>query len=135
MGTNWKLYYFDSTTYSSEDGDWSDAPITGVVGLGIPHKDHGRQILSGDVYLLQSGHAEPQASDIFGVLSHLLQTGVMQESESLSAVPIADMVRAGVKFGLNVDNDEWAMLQKWMVEDADTTWHAKSGSRTRRERG
>lgn len=131
----WKLYYEDGSTYSSDDGEWVDAPVRGVVGLGIPHRHHGRQILSGDAYLLQDGHEEPQASDIFGVMSHLLARSVMTADKPLSLVAPEVMFRAGIKFGHNVDNEEWAILQKWMVEDADTTWHAKSGSRTRRERG
>ncbi len=130
----WKLYYSDSSTYSSDDGEWVDAPYLGVVGLGIPHGDNGRQILSGDVYLLQQGHAEPQASDIFGALSHLLEAGVMTAEESLNEVSPQGMWSAGIKFGLNVDNEEWARIWKWMVSDADTTWLAKSGTRSPKER-
>jgi hypothetical protein len=121
----WKLYYADLSTFSSEDGEWSDAPSQGVVGLAIPHPDHGRQILSGDAYLLQEGHREPQASDVFGVLAHLIAQG-QSPGLPLYRVSAQEMWNAGVKFGHNVDNDDWARLWKWMVKDADTTWPERS---------
>lgn len=133
--TAWKLYYEDGVAWSSDDGSWMDAPSpTGVVGLAIPHKDHGRQILTGDVYLFQEGHAEPQASDIFGAMSHLLNQGVMAPHEPLFKVPPQSMWDVGIYFGFNADNDHWAELWKWMVNDADNTWPPRSGTAYGRER-
>lgn len=131
--TDWKLYYEDWTSFSSEDGSWESAPVVGVVGLALPHKDHGRQILTGDAYLLQDGHKEPQASDIFGVLSHLISRG-LDPKRPLSEVSATQMWREGVKFGHNADNDDWAEYWKWMVNDADTTWPPRSDRAYGRER-
>lgn len=44
---DWKIYYTDDSTFSSENGLWDDAPLDGVVCVVVTDPDYGRYVLNG----------------------------------------------------------------------------------------
>ena len=49
----WKIYYTDGSTFSSDDGEWKNAPSDGVQALATAHPDFGRQVWHSNDYYVQ----------------------------------------------------------------------------------
>lgn len=118
----WKLYYGDRTIFSSEDGDWSDAPYLNVAGLAVPDAITERQIVTGDFYVFPPYTEQPYSPELMGLLDYLQLSGFASTSSTLADLSLDDMERFGVKLGRMYDNDAWRDLWDWMVADADAVW-------------
>ena len=69
----WRIYYDDRSTFSSDDGYPKDAPAFGVVVIPMPDPDTGRGIVNGDDWYCW--HLEDRrwwGCDIHGLLDLLL---------------------------------------------------------------
>ena len=44
---DWKVYYKDGATFSSNDGSWESAPQDGVVATVVRHELYGHVVLQG----------------------------------------------------------------------------------------
>lgn len=120
---DWKLYYGDRTTYSSEDGLFADAPAFNVAGLGVAMPAPMlRQIRTGHYYILPLWMNTPHAPEPSGLLDALRQQGDITLNTYVEDLSLADLEGFGVKLGRMYDEDEWASIWAWMVEDADKTW-------------
>lgn len=137
---DWKLYYDDRSTFSSEDGSWLDAPVWGVLGLASPDKWVGREIdtgrppglvtdLSGDYYVWAIDAPKPWWVDMGGLMDFLVHKNLMTLDMRLSEVPVQVLIDAGVKFGRSIDNARWRELWPWVVHDADETFGGLDGER------
>lgn len=70
---DWRIYYSDGTTYSSVDGEPTDAPAHGVICVVCPHEDVGRTVMHGwDWYYYVPSTKNWWGSDIHGLLDRLL---------------------------------------------------------------
>jgi hypothetical protein len=47
---DWKIYYDDDSTFSSEDGSWEAAPSDGVLCVVVKSDKVGRHVFSGSEY-------------------------------------------------------------------------------------
>ena len=61
----WRIYYDDFTTYSNEDGLWSEAPVHGVVCIVVrdPTSQWGRWVVSG--WSVTEAGQKPGGNDFF----------------------------------------------------------------------
>lgn len=128
---DWKLWYWDRSTFSSEDGTWFAAPARGVAGLVYPSHRAGRQIDMKDHYFWPAWSDQPYGGDIWGALDHLLEEGVLAPHESLMALSFEEIQGAGVKFGRTLPSAEWEQVYRLMVEDPD---FPQKSAHERRER-
>ena len=137
QGVVWKLYYDDRTTFSNQDGEWLDAPPWGVMAVAVADEyaartiDKARDVGCGDYYIWAKDAPQPWWADCGGLLDHLLRVGVMAVGQSLSDIPVYDLIGAGVKFGRAVDDEKWAAHSRWIVADADETFGFPRNARRR----
>lgn len=126
----WKLYYGDRTTFSSEDGEWADAPPRNVQGLATPDHIVGREmdtpLFGRSFYLWWPGAERPWSVDWAGLLDYLLEVGALAPEVPLVEVPFAVLVEHGVKFGRSLGNEGFREVLAWMQDDAALTWPRKS---------
>ena len=115
----WKLYYTDQTTYSSDDGDWLDAPAWGVLGVARLDEERGYGRSTNDFYVFPPWAVMPWAADQWGVLDQLIQTGVITAEDRISDLAPQMLIDAGIKFGRSVDAKAWMTLEAWMTDDPD----------------
>lgn len=102
----WKLYYADGTTFSSEDGVWSDAPYRGVVVLSTEDPNVGRELdhgARGEFFAWWPDATKPWGHDRVGILDYLAATG-RPTSLLLADLSLDDWRAAGVKIGRSLDN-------------------------------
>lgn len=121
----WRLYYTDRPRFTSDDGDWQEAPAWGVAAVATPDDTVGVEIDTGDYYLFDG--PKPWAADMWGLVDFLLREDVMESDQPLSDLPPSVLVGAGVKFGRSVDNDVWRDLWNRIVDDCDD-WRGKSAA-------
>lgn len=117
---DWKLYYGTRSIFSSDDGDWLDAPFFDVAGLAIPEPSTKRQIITGDYYVLWN--ETPHSPEFAGLLDYLFQIEAISYGTLLSDISLDTLRSAGVKLGRMYDNAEWCDLWEWIVADSDETW-------------
>lgn len=120
----WKLYYHDQTTFSSEDGDWLDAPAWGVLGLTYEDDLVGWSRDSNDFYINPPwGH--PWGVDHWGLMDYLLQIQALDIDERLTSKTPESLEMAGVKFGRSIPNNQWQEAMRWMDKDIapKTSWY------------
>lgn len=115
----WKLYYDDGTTYSSDDGEWVAAPPWGVVGLATITDWAGYERWEGDYYFESPFFNAPWVSDIYGVIDFLIFTARMNPTQRFSEIPPQVLIDAGVKFGRMVDSERWRRLSAQMADDPE----------------
>ena len=69
----WRIYYSDGATFSSVDGEPTDAPAFGVICVVFPDADVGRIVMHGwDWYYYVPEDKNWWGSDIHGLLDRLL---------------------------------------------------------------
>ena len=61
---DWKIYYTDGETFSSEDGTWEDAPADGIVAVVVADEDYGRYVLNGLNYYYTHNGEVAHTNDI-----------------------------------------------------------------------
>ncbi|OGS01551.1 MAG: hypothetical protein A2V88_02690 [Elusimicrobia bacterium RBG_16_66_12] len=66
----WKIYYDDRTTFSSEDGRWSDAPTDGVLFV-VVWDERGKTPYSGADYYYMEGDQLCSTHDLGPLLRKL----------------------------------------------------------------
>lgn len=125
----WKLYYDDGSTFSSSDGRWSKAPAWGVLAVVTPDPYVGREIDTGDFYVYWKGAKKPWGVDPYGALDYLIQHGHLDEDTPMSSLTGKQLVKAGMKMGRSLDNERWRELWNRVVEDADSIFSPKDGTR------
>jgi hypothetical protein len=132
---NWKLYYSDGSTFSSEDGDWADAPYRGVLAVVVPDEYAGRVVDTGDFYAWPRWCSMPESMDQWGLMDYLIDLKKMGEHNTIdiAQVSFANLALYGVKIGRSLNNSDWREAQRRIVEDADAMFPPKQG-RTSRER-
>lgn len=70
---DWRIYYDDGSTFSSEDGSPEDAPAFGAVVIVFPDEEVGRVIMHGwDWYYWVPEDGTWWGADIYGLLDRLL---------------------------------------------------------------
>ena len=116
----WKLYYSDRTTFSSEDGEWLDAPAWGVMGVAVRDSDVGYTRDSNDFYVMAPwGKGQPWACDVWGALDQLIAEGKITPVTRMSDIPPQLIIDSGIKFGRSVRTSEWIEVQAWIHDDPD----------------
>lgn len=115
----WKLWYTDRSTYSSEDGPWVEATARGVAGLLYPSPKAGVYVDTDDFYLWPDWSDHPYAADAWGLVDHLLHWGVLDPDQPLSDVPFSVLREAGVKLGRTLSAEDWEPLYLEMANDPD----------------
>lgn len=129
---DWVVVFTDGVAVAGSTVDeWLAAPSRGVAAVIVPHEYSVREILTGEHYLLAAGNRYPQASDVWGVLDHLLEIGETNPETRPSDVSIADLAAAGVKLGRNLDSDRWRRLFDQIVEIADGVFGVDAGGTSR----
>lgn len=116
----WKLYYHGQTTFSSNDGDWIDAPAWGVMGLAYVDDWVGWSRRTNDFYILAPWmNGEPMAVDHWGLMDYMLRIHALDSDERLTSKPAESLEMAGVKFGRSIADDEWNEVKQWMDSDPE----------------
>lgn len=116
----WKLYYHDGTSYSSDDGDWLDAPPWGVMGVAYLSERFGYGRDTNDFYVFPPwATVAPWAADQWGVLDQLIQAGIITADDRISELAPQTLIDAGIKFGRSVDAAEWQRVQRMMIDDPE----------------
>lgn len=132
--TVWKLYYEDGSTFSSDDGEWLDAPVFGVMALATADQYVGREIDtprspgSGDFYIWWNA-VKPWWVDYAGLIDYLYHRGDLGKDDTLANVTIATLHRAGVKLGRTTSNEHFREIWPEIVADADETFGGLDGER------
>ncbi len=109
---DWKIWYGNGTTFSSEKGMSNDAPTTNVQAVVVRDTDTsgsnvGHFVLQRrDYYWHESD--EWYCGDIFGLFDFLMRSGL-------------------VKFGRSIPNSEYRQIMKRIENDSD--FPRKSGYR------
>jgi hypothetical protein len=116
--SDWALYYADGSTYTSDDGPWSDAPSWGVQAVVVSYRDHPGVILTGDFYFIPAGASVPYAGDVWGVVDTLIVDGRVTVDDRLSDHAPAELVSWGIKFGRMLDREAYLELRARIVADA-----------------
>jgi len=71
---DWRIYYGDGSTFSSEDGAAEDAPPGGVICVAWYDEDHRRRLAHGsDYYIFDAGRWS--GVDASGFWQHLGEPG------------------------------------------------------------
>lgn len=124
---DWKIYYYDGTTYSSVDGLWADAPLEGVILVQrLPPEPSGfdREILwYHDYFLFRPGtdDAPFSTNDLVSVLQGMGITPPDPFPKDPRAylptlAPPADTM---VKYGMLVPKEDWFTINNVAVADTD----------------
>jgi hypothetical protein len=109
---DWKIFYEDGSTFSSEDGSPTDAPALGIQVIVQNDPDSGRYNQSGsDYYVYRDGRW--WGVDIFGLFDFLIH-------------------HSPVKFGRTTDNETYLSLFHRAEDDPD--FLPRSGFHKRLER-
>ena len=74
---DWKVYYGDDTTFSSEQGSPGDAPVWNVQTIVQPHMESGRIVLPPYDYYIWNGHRW-WGVDAAGLSSWLVSLGLLR---------------------------------------------------------
>ena len=132
---NWKLYYPDGGTFSSDDGDWEAAPSRGVQALVTPHPTSSREIQTGDFYFWPPWCTYPISGDLFGVVDFLIEIGAHTERPDDVFFHLAVGRREhGIKWGRSLDSGTYNQLYQKIVKDADLIVWGPKTTRTPYER-
>jgi hypothetical protein len=51
---DWKIFYADETTFSSDDGTWDDAPCDGVIAICVRDEVYGKVVLNSRDFYYQT---------------------------------------------------------------------------------
>lgn len=103
----WKIWYGDGSTFSSQDGDVTDAPALNVQIIVQHDQDIGRVNQTGaDYYIQREGRW--WGVDIFGLFDYLMECGT-------------------VKFGRTVDSRRFRQI--FHQAETDPDFQARSGFR------
>lgn len=80
---DWKIYYGDGSTFSSDDGCWRDAPAGDVQLVAQTNADHGVEyVRGGDFYVMRNGCWF--GLDQIGFFDHLLNMGLLKIGRMLT---------------------------------------------------
>ncbi len=112
MTPDWKIFYSDSSTFDSLQGEPRDAPSYGFVCAVYADEVVGRVIMHGwDWYYWRTDHEQWWGSDIHGLLDNLLH------NQPITAI----------KQGRNIHNTEYKKIWALMINDPD--FPVKSGQK------
>ncbi len=87
----WRIYYDNETTFSSEDGTWSEAPSQGVLAVVEVHGEARTIRSGGDFYRLCSDGTVIASEDAHAILTLVGNDDV----EPLSAIKFGRFTSAG----------------------------------------
>jgi hypothetical protein len=95
----WKIFYGDGSTFSSTDGDLTDAPSTNVQIIVQENESTGHYNQSGsDYYIWRDDHW--WGVDIFGLFDFLMESGL-------------------VKFGRTIESSKFTKVYRQAKDDPD----------------
>lgn len=115
----WALYYDSRRVYTSEDGEWQDAPPWGVQALVVSQMPtQERVIFEGDFYFIPANATEPFGGDQWGVVDKLIVEGHMTGNMLLADFTPEELIGWGVKFGRMLDRAKYEELARFIREDA-----------------
>jgi len=97
---DWKVYYGDGSTISSNDSEAEDIPSRNVICIVNKHEDVGRQIVTRHDYFWFDGFWT--GGDIFGLFDYLLCPGWRK-----------------VLFGRTIKTDQYDQIVKRALKDPD----------------
>lgn len=122
----WRLYYTNRTPFSSDDGEWSDAPYLGVAGLQCREvrsssdpKHTGSIIRNGNFYVWWPDQSRPWACDWAGLLDYLFSIGGLAEDDRLVDISLSFLRNHGVKLGRTMNDVAWDAMSLQMKSDPD----------------
>jgi hypothetical protein len=91
----WKIYYRRGRTFSSEDGNWDDAPADGVLAIVEVVGERRRVVSGGDYYRLETNGE---------IVSHETADAILHA--------IGIVLLSSIKFGWAVSPREMAAVQQ-----------------------
>ncbi len=90
---DWRIYYADGSTFSSDDGTWDEAPQDNLIAVLVRDDMHGRKVLHGldHAYsVLDGGPEEIAQCNSLGPQLHLrcpwLKFGVQTSNENFKKI-------------------------------------------------
>ena len=125
MNISWCLWYDDSH-FTSEDGDWFDAPFRGVLGLTV-RTVHGWRVLLGEHYGITRWNDLPVPLDVWGVMDTLDLTDVRPAD-----VTLVELDRCGIKIGRYLDDEAWHAVRSHIMKQSAVVMGCASGGRSYR---
>ena len=116
----WRLYYGDGTTVTGDKRDeWDAAPPRNVVGLVQQSDALGRSVMPSDLFFWPPWLERPFGTDHWGVIDYLCECGSLEIEDSVSELPVEIFFARGIKIGRMLNNYEWKIIWKRMVNDPD----------------
>jgi len=88
----WKIYYSDGSTFSSNNGTWEEAPDQDVqvVILYYPRKDRlgrpTRSLMSGADYYFRTSHGFSKSFDDFSLVIGVVKFGKWTTDENFESI-------------------------------------------------
>ena len=81
----WQIYYSDGSTFSSEDGNWEDAPGWDVQVVLFPDKTTGYAIRHGGDFFRVARDGTVVSMDLVGMIDHVVNVlGVVKAGRMLT---------------------------------------------------
>lgn len=109
---NWQIWYTDHSTFTSDDGEWEDAPNRGVAVLATAHPGHHWTLHQGfDFYVWWPAQPEPWGCDLFGLWDYLIDVDEATYAGKPLAAHDPDTL-PGVKYGRTMTDEAWHDFQK-----------------------
>ena len=100
---DWRIYYGDESTFSSDDGEPQDAPSRDVQVIASPYERVGRRLVNRhDFYWYDVTDREWRGGDFFGFWDYLTLTGLK--------IP---------KFGRNIKLEDFDAIYQRAKNDPD----------------
>lgn len=64
MAAQWRIYYSDGSAFGSEQGDWEDAPIEGVILVAVREGERVDYLAGSDHYAKQDDETYHTVDDL-----------------------------------------------------------------------
>jgi hypothetical protein len=80
----WKLWYEDGSTFSSDQGEPNDSPVSGLLAVGQPGVDYKDVVWNENFYIYRRDHGYWSGHDVFGLVDQVTHFA-----------PVIGCVRAG----------------------------------------
>ena len=115
---DWKIYYSDEQTVSSEDCAWNDAPSRGVLAVTSQSLETGQRCAQGRNFYVMTAWGEVYGMDWPGVWDELIERRHPEAHRPLRDVDL-DALLGPVKFGRMVPRDVFQRVLQYAQNDPD----------------
>lgn len=119
---DWKIYYHDLSTYSSDDGEWVEAPQEGVQLVVTKDPVYVRRWWSRHDFYVMHPQMDPAPLPVNDLYSQLIRWGIRPPSPFPGQSWLRDAlgelgVLSFVKFGMALDQETWEKVSEFAVND------------------